>query len=111
MTRARKVDAVQAKCVAVFRTLGATVQLLHTVGEGCPDALIGYMGENVLVEFKEPGKDLMPNQKEWSDGWHGGPVIVIHDESEVMALLTRVRQMMTLVNRLIKEYVEKKEKK
>jgi hypothetical protein len=50
--RAAKVDANQREVVAALRGAGATVQLLHAVGEGCPDLLVGYRGGNYLLEVK-----------------------------------------------------------
>jgi hypothetical protein len=54
--RAAKVDANQREVVAALRGAGASVQLLHAVGEGCPDLLVGYKGLTMLLEVKDGSK-------------------------------------------------------
>jgi hypothetical protein len=76
MRRAAKVDATQAEIVAALKKAGATVQHLHSVGEGCPDLLVGWRGTNWLFECKPKigspsDRKLRPNQVEWHDGWKG----------------------------------------
>ena len=48
-----RVDANQPVIVAALRAIGATVQHLHAVGQGCPDILVGYDGVNFLMEIKD----------------------------------------------------------
>ena len=48
--RVAKVDANQAAIVKVLRQMGASVQPLHTVGQGTPDLLVGIQGRNYLLE-------------------------------------------------------------
>ena len=74
MRRAAKVDANQREVVAALRDAGATVQLLHAVGEGCPDLLVGYRGKNYLLEVKDGRKPpsaqkLTPPQEIWHRDW------------------------------------------
>lgn len=76
MRRAAKVDANQAEIVADLRAIGATVQLLHAVGEGCPDILVGFRGSNRLIEIKDGNKPpsarkLTPAQEDWHASWRG----------------------------------------
>ena len=78
MTRrySAKVDRNQAEIVADLRAAGATVQPLHSVGDGCPDLLVGFRGRNWLLEVKDwqastTDRKLRPNQQEWHDGWKG----------------------------------------
>jgi hypothetical protein len=76
MRRAAKVDVTQAEIAAALKAAGATVQYLHSVGEGCPDLLVGFRGKNHLLEVKpnigSPSKrNLRPNQVEWHAGWKG----------------------------------------
>jgi hypothetical protein len=106
MSRIKKVDANQAAIVQTFRQLGATVEDLHGVGGGFPDLLIGFMGENVLVEVKEEKRELQDNQKEWGQLWRGGPVIVVHNEDEALALIRRISAGMKFIGRAIKKYQE-----
>ena len=79
--RAAAVDANQAEIVAALRRAGATVQPLHTVGQGCPDLLVGHKGVNHLVEVKDGSKPpsaqrLTPAQIEWHDTWRGSAQVV-----------------------------------
>ena len=76
MTRPRAVDANQAEIVKALRDMGCTVQLLHKVGQGCPDLLVGFRGTNLLIEVKDGRKipserKLRPAQVEWHAGWKG----------------------------------------
>ena len=74
--RASAVDANQAVIVAALRTAGASVELLHSVGKGCPDILIGYKGSNILAEIKDGSKvpsaqKLTSFQVGWHEAWRG----------------------------------------
>ncbi len=84
MRRAAKIDATQDQVVSLARAFGATVQSLATVGNGCPDLLIGYKGHTVLVEVKDGGKPpsqraLNENQLKWWANWQGGTLVVVND--------------------------------
>lgn len=76
MRRAAAVDANQSILIAGFRRLGCTVQPLHMVGRGCPDALVGCKGRNYAVEIKDGEKvpsarKLTPAEEEWHRDWRG----------------------------------------
>ena len=91
MRRAAKVDANQREVVAVLRDAGATVQLLHAVGEGCPDLLVGYRGGNYLLEVKDGSKPpsaqkLTPQQEIWHRDWRGHRVVVNSPEAALAAI-------------------------
>ena len=99
MTRS-KADANQPQIVAAFRRMGATVQHLHAVGQGCPDLLVGYRGRNLLVEVKDgnkpPSKRALTNpQVEWHQGWRGS-VVVVESIEGVEALLRGVEARQSL---------------
>lgn len=82
MRQASRTDANQAEIVDALRRVGATVQLLHTVGHGCPDLLVGHFdattGEarNYLLEVKTATGKLTPDEAEWHNGWNGHVAIV-----------------------------------
>ena len=81
MRRAAAIDANQTAIVAALRRAGASVELLHRVGAGCPDLLIGIHGRNWLVELKDGAKPpskraLTPDQVEWHEAWRGQVVVV-----------------------------------
>ena len=76
MRRAARTDANQTEIVETLRTVGATVQPLHSVGVGCPDLLVGFRGLNYLIEVKDGRKPpserkLTPDQVEWHSEWTG----------------------------------------
>ena len=79
MRRAARTDANQSEIVQALRTAGASVTLLHQVGKGCPDALVGYQGKTVLLEIKTDKGRATPDQIEWWDQWKGGPVAMVRD--------------------------------
>lgn len=81
MWRAAKVDANQAVIVETLRAVGATVLHLHTVGQGCPDLLVGLRGRNVLMEIKDGNKPpsarrLTPDEQKFMDEWRGDPPVI-----------------------------------
>lgn len=72
----KRVDANQVEIVADLRVIGATVQHLHEVGDGCPDILVGYRRTNYLFEIKGPTGVLTANQRDWHDAWRGRAWII-----------------------------------
>ncbi len=93
--RAARTDDNQRAIVAALRAAGASVQLLHTVGRGCPDLLVGYGGVNLLVEVKDAGRPasarrLTPDQQRWHRSW-AGQVEVIDSEDAARRLLTATK--------------------
>ena len=91
MRRASKVDANQREVVAALRGAGASVQLLHAVGEGCPDLLVGYKNLNLLLEVKDGSKPpsaqkLTPQQEVWHRDWRGQRVVVNSPEAALAAI-------------------------
>lgn len=91
MRRAAKVDANQAEIVAALRAVGATVQPLHAVGQGCPDLLVGYRGINFLLEVKDGEKPpsarkLTPDQVSWHDTWRGSSWVVMNPKMALQVI-------------------------
>lgn len=92
MRRAARVDRNQPEIVKTFRSLGATVQPLHTIGKGCPDIVVGYRGRNYLVEIKDgtlpPSKRaLTSDELMWHATWEGH-VCIVDSEQAARELLT-----------------------
>ena len=90
MRRAARVDANQPEIVAALRKLGFSVQPLHSVGQGCPDLLVGMRGVNLLIEVKDGAKPpsaraLTPDQVEWHSAWCG-QVCVAKSVEDVLAI-------------------------
>ncbi len=95
MRRAARVDANQSEIVDALRKVGATVQPLHTVGKGCPDLLVGYRGENHVLELKDGSKPpsarkLTDDELEWHDSWRGR-VFVVNDVREALIAIGALR--------------------
>lgn len=90
--RAARVDRNQAEIVEALRAAGATVQLLHTVGEGCPDLAVGYAGQTAFVEVKDGMKPLSaqrltPEQQKWHADWKGGTLAIVRDVEGALRVL------------------------
>lgn len=78
---AKRIDANQPAIVKALRQAGATVQVLSEVGKGCPDILVGFRGDNHLLEIKDgekiPSKrKLTDDEAQWHDEWRGRVVVV-----------------------------------
>lgn len=92
MRRAAKIDRNQPEIVSVLRRLGASVQPLHMVGQGCPDLAVGWRGENLFLEIKDgllvPSKQrLTDDEARWHSEWKG-KVLIVRSVSDVLALLS-----------------------
>lgn len=92
--RAARIDANQPEIVEALREAGCSVQLLHMVGKGCPDLLVGWQGLNVLVEVKDGSKPpsarkLTPDQEIWHDNWRGQVTVVcsVHEALTAVGVL------------------------
>ena len=82
MRRAARVDRNQEEIVKALRAVGASVQSLAAIGNGCPDLLVGYQKKNILMEVKDGKKPpsqrtLTPDQEKWHDAWSGAKVYVV----------------------------------
>lgn len=90
-----KTDGTQAAIVEALRAAGYRVQILATVGGGCPDLLVGCpWGELVLVECKNPkgrGRELTPAQVAWHAAWRRYPICVAEGPGEVITWTERRR--------------------
>lgn len=60
-----KVDLNQGEIVAALRQQGCIVQSLASVGDGCPDLLIGHNGRWLVFEVKRPGEALTEKERRW----------------------------------------------
>lgn len=71
MAIAKRVDDNQAEIVHALRLAGASVECLHVVGGGVPDLLVGYRGQNYLLEVKSAGGKPNALQQQWHRSWDG----------------------------------------
>jgi hypothetical protein len=90
--RAAKVDANHEAVVSALRSCGATVHSLATVGDGCPDLLVGWRGMTILFEVKDGKKPpskrrLTQEQVDWHAAWRGGMVAIVESPEAALALL------------------------
>jgi hypothetical protein len=81
MRRAAKIDRNQPELVKALRMIGATVQSMAGIGEGCPDLLVGWQGRNVVLEVKDPlqppsKRKLTTDEREWHLRWNGQKAVV-----------------------------------
>lgn len=85
--RAARIDKNQPKIVKALRNYGATVTSLASVGDGVPDLLVGFRGDNYLLEVKN-GEDakLTPAQVVWHRDWKGR-VHVVRTVQEALDVL------------------------
>jgi hypothetical protein len=87
--RAAKVDANQSAIVQALRAAGCSVQSIASVGKGAPDLLVGYGGQNYLLEVKDPAQP--PSARRLTDfeaAWHAtwkGSVRIVHTPEEAVA--------------------------
>ena len=74
MTYAR-IDSNHKEIVAALRQAGATVVSLAAMKHGCPDLMVGYANETVLMEIKKDSKaKFTPDQIEFMGKWRGGAI-------------------------------------
>jgi hypothetical protein len=75
MRRAARVDASQDAIVSALRAAGASVTLWPI------DAIVGFRGTTMLMEFKTAGtyyaKKPNKNQADFMATWRGGPVTLV----------------------------------
>ncbi len=82
MRRAARTDANQTEIVEALRAVGATVAITSMIGDGFPDIVVGYRGENYMIEIKDGSKppskqQLTPDEKKFHNIWRGKIDIVI----------------------------------
>ena len=88
MTYAKRVDLNHTEIVNKFRELGASVFDLSAVGRGCPDIMVGYNGQTVLVEIKSGEKKKYTEaQLKFINEWKGSTVNRINDLEGAIRLI------------------------
>jgi len=86
-----KVDKNQREIVMALRKVGASVIHLHTVGNGCPDLLVGFRGENFLIEVKLGKGKLTPAQKTLHTTWQGLKIGVARTVEEALSFIGAIK--------------------
>ena len=92
MRRAARIDANQQAVVSALRQLGASVECLHRVGNGCPDLLVGFRNRTLLLEVKDGTKPpcdrkLTEDQRRWHAAWQGQKAVVASAQEAVAVVL------------------------
>lgn len=85
-------DGTQEAIVLVLRKVGATVQIITQVGNGCPDLLVGFRGRTFLLEVKSESGALQENQVRWHRLWNGLPVEVVVTPLQALQAIGAVRR-------------------
>lgn len=97
MHRTRKVDSNQADLVKQIRKIpGVSVALTHTVGNGFPDAAVGFRGRTYLIEIKDPEKfksqrKLTPEEISFHNAWTGHVRIIEKLDDIIEMLFNRTK--------------------
>jgi hypothetical protein len=82
-----RADNNQEEIVKGLRAIGASVEILSQVGNGCPDLLVGFRCQTYLIEVKEKQGKLSESQKVWHTFWNGAKVAVVRSFEEAMRVL------------------------
>lgn len=88
---AKRIDGNQNAIVAALRKCGASVQILSSVGNGCPDILVGHLGHNLVMEIKDDaqplsGQKLTEAEEKWHNTWRGQKAIVRNVQESINVL-------------------------
>lgn len=81
-----RIDANHTKIVDSLRRCGCSVTSLADLGNGCPDLLVGFRGENFLFEVKSDTGKTNRLQNDWISRWNG-QVAVIYSFDDAAAIL------------------------
>ena len=80
---AAKIDDNHKSVVRALKTIGCSVQSMANIGNGCPDLLVGYHGQNFLVEVKTLKGKTNALQIKWHQAWRG-IVKIAHSPEEAI---------------------------
>jgi len=93
MRKRGKVDLNQPEIVDALRKVGATIQSLANIGNGCPDILVGHDGVWYVIEIKNgnlaPSKQRLTSDE---DKWHQSaqtPVHVVNSVAEALKIILK----------------------
>ena len=83
MKKYGRTDGNQTPLIKELRKIpGLKVLILSSVGDGCPDFCVGWMGENYLFEAKNPAmppskRRLTADEKKFHNTWTGQVAVVL----------------------------------
>ena len=84
----RRVDKNHKEIVKALEAVGCSVLSLADKGHGCPDLLVGYRGQNYLVEVKNGNGALTDDQQRFFNLWRGS-VMIARDVEDVTSFFCR----------------------
>jgi len=97
MSRREHSDSNQKQIVRTLRSVGASVAITAKVGNGFPDLVVGYRGEDRQLEVKVPGwrtrcggrrqKQTLERQAEHRRTWKGTPPKVVTTQLEALVAI------------------------
>lgn len=87
MRRAAKIDKNQPDIVKAYRQIpGCAVKSMAGVGSGFPDLLVYYQGHYYLVEVKDKGGKLTPDQVTFHRSWPG-KIHIVYTVKQALAVI------------------------
>jgi hypothetical protein len=86
MRRAAKKDGNHNEIADHLERLGWICLDLSRLGAGCPDMAVGRAGYMALVEVKQPGEHLTPDQVEFRKKWDA-PYFIATSPDQIAAEL------------------------
>ena len=92
MRKHGKVDDTQDGIVKVLRGIGVSVEILSSVGDGFPDLLVGFRGQNILLECKRDSGKLTKDQLEWMAKWTGRRPQIVRSSHEALLAIGAIKQ-------------------
>lgn len=95
MRRQPKLDSNHNQTVSGLRAAGCSVLSLASLGNGAPDLLVGYKGQNWLIEMKDGKKPpskrrLTADEVSFADRWRG-QTAVAHSLDEALRVVGAVQ--------------------
>lgn len=79
-----RTDKNQAEIVRGLKAAMRSVVLLHRVGGGVPDLLVGFGGDMWLLEVKTEGGKLNELQQDFFDTWRGRKPRIVRNLTEAL---------------------------
>lgn len=84
-------DANHNEIAGYFTDLGCSVFDASKFGDGFPDIVVGFCGQNHLVEIKTPSGELTPAQEGLIERWRG-TITVVGTKEDVIAMVQKYRK-------------------
>lgn len=86
-----RVDANQSEVVKALRKAGATVRITSNIGQGFPDIVVGFRGNNYLLEIKDGTKcasavKLTEDELKFFAEWRGQKDVVYSIDDALNAI-------------------------